>query len=111
VVTDMDEDSERRWRTSSVSWRTLGSSGPTWQSEEGTAGLARAAGKGVERRVDRGTELQALGGGRRQKTRVRGRENRGARGLEEEDRGPSCEKQKTQGPYCKAWTTFTPLLK
>jgi hypothetical protein len=37
--------------------------------------------------------------------------NRGARGLEEEDRGPSCEKQKTQGPYCKAWTTFTPLLK
>jgi hypothetical protein len=55
--------------------------------------------------------LQALGGGRRQKAHARGKESRGARGLEEVDRGPRSKKQKTQGPYCKAWTTFTPLLK
>jgi hypothetical protein len=60
------QDGERRRRTSSVSWRTLGSGGLTWQREEGTARLARAVGKGVERRVDRGAEWQMLGSGRRQ---------------------------------------------
>jgi hypothetical protein len=40
---------------------------------------------------------------------ARAQRSRGARGLEEEDGGPSCKLQKIQGPYCKAWTTFTPM--
>jgi hypothetical protein len=40
------QDRERRRRTSSVSWRTLGSDGLAWQREEGTARLARRWGKG-----------------------------------------------------------------
>jgi hypothetical protein len=43
-------------------------------------------------------------------TRARQR-NRGARGLEEDDGGPSCKKQKIQGPYCNAQITFKPVLK
>jgi hypothetical protein len=48
------QDGERRRRTSSVSWRTLSSGGPTWQREERTAGKARAVEGMARRRVDEG---------------------------------------------------------
>jgi hypothetical protein len=56
------QDGERHRRTSSVSWRTLSSGGPTWQREERTAGKARAVEGMARRRVDEGSGVAGARG-------------------------------------------------
>jgi hypothetical protein len=56
-------------------------------------------GKTTRGRGEQSCRCSGAAGGR---GHARAAEEHGARGLEEEDRGPRCKKQKTQGPYCKA---------
>jgi hypothetical protein len=83
-------------------WQPLGSGSPTWHGEGRTAEMTWAVERATRQRAGEGSRAAGARGRPAVEDTRAWQRNKGARGLEEEDRGPSCKKQKTQGPYCKA---------